>query len=134
MRTLLASVILVAAATTASARDLKTVRVKFAPGATSATVESTIKGYATVDYILAAKQGQYANISLGTKNTAAYFNILPPGGGETALFNGSVNGNQYEGTLPASGDYRVRVYMMRSAARRGEVAKYRLEMIVGGAN
>jgi hypothetical protein len=41
--------------------------------------------------------------------------------------------NQYEGTLPASGDYRIRVYMMRSAARRNEVANYRLEIIISGA-
>ena len=41
--------------------------------------------------------------------------------------------NQYEGTLPATGDYKIRVYLMRSAARRNEVANYRLEMIVSGA-
>ena len=49
------------------------------------------------------------------------------------MFNGSVSQNQYEGTLPATGDYKVRVYMMRSAARRNEVAHYRLEMIITGA-
>ena len=49
------------------------------------------------------------------------------------MFNGSVSQNQYEGTLPANGDYKIRVYMMRSAARRDEVAHYRLEMIVDGA-
>jgi hypothetical protein len=32
--------------------------------------------------------------------------------------------------LPESGDYKVRVYLMRSAARRNEVANYRLEMII----
>ena len=40
--------------------------------------------------------------------------------------------NPYEGTLPATGDYKIRVYLMRSAARRNEVANYRLEMIVSG--
>ena len=48
------------------------------------------------------------------------------------MFNGSMAENQYEGTLPASGDYKVRVYLMRSAARRDEVAKYRPEMIITG--
>ena len=51
---------------------------------------------------------------------------------EVAFFNGSVSENQYEGVLPATGDYKIRVYMMRSAARRNEVANYRLEMIVSG--
>jgi hypothetical protein len=46
------------------------------------------------------------------------------------MFIGSTSGNQYEGVLPASGDYKVRVYLMRSAARRDEVANYRLEMII----
>jgi hypothetical protein len=72
------------------------------------------------------------NVSMATKHTATYFNILAPGETEVAFFNGSVNGNQYEGVLPASGDYKIRVYMMRSAARRNEKANYRLEMIVSG--
>ena len=46
------------------------------------------------------------------------------------MFNGSVSQNQYEGILPSSGDYKIRVYMMRSAARRDQVANYRLEMII----
>jgi hypothetical protein len=72
------------------------------------------------------------NVSMVTKNTATYFNILEPGQTEVAIFNGSINGNQFEKTLKKSGNYRIRVYMMRSAARRNEVANYRLEMIVSG--
>ena len=107
-------------------------RVHFKKGANSAVVEASIKGYETVDYVLGAHAGQYMNVSLATKHGAAYFNILAPGENEVAMFNGSVSQNQYEGTLPASGDYKIRVYMMRSAARRNEVAHYRLEMIVDG--
>ena len=117
----------------ASADDTaRTQRVQFAKGANSATVEGTIKGYQTVDYVLHASQGQSMNVSMATRNTATYFNILAPGETEVAFFNGSVSENQYEGVLPATGDYRIRVYMMRSAARRNEVANYRLEMIVSG--
>ena len=117
----------------AFARDeIRTERVHFKKGSNSAVVESSIKGYETVDYVLGARQGQSMNVSMATKNTATYFNILAPGENEVAMFNGSTSGNQYEGTLPASGDYKVRVYMMRSAARRNEVAHYRLEMIVDG--
>ena len=110
----------------------RTQRVQFAKGANSATVEGTIKGYQTVDYVLHASQGQSMNVSMATRNTATYFNILAPGETEVAFFNGSVSENQYEGVLPATGDYKIRVYMMRSAARRNEVANYRLEMIVSG--
>ena len=115
-----------------AADGIRTERVQFAKGANSATVNGTIKGYQTVDYVLHASQGQSMNVSMATKNTATYFNILAPGETEVAFFNGSVSENQYEGQLPATGDYKIRVYMMRSAARRNEVANYRLEMIVSG--
>ena len=77
-----------------------------------------------------ARKNQSANISLGSKNSSIYFNILAPGEKEVAMFNGSVNGNQFEGTLPQSGDYKVRVYLMRSAARRNEVANYTLDIAI----
>ncbi len=115
------------------AEGIRTQRVQFAKGANSAVVNGTIKGSQIVDYVLHASQGQSMNVSMATDNTASYFNILAPGQTEVAFFNGSVSENQYEGTLPATGDYRIRVYMMRSAARRNEVANYRLEMIVSGA-
>jgi hypothetical protein len=122
---------LVATAAPVLAGDIRTERVQFAPGATSAVVEGSITGYEVVDYVLGARKGQSMNVSMATDNTGNYFNILAPGENEVAMFNGSVSENQYEGVLPESGDYKVRVYLMRSAARRDEVAKYRLEMIIG---
>jgi hypothetical protein len=113
-----------------AADDIRNKRVHFKKGANSAVVEASIKGYETVDYVLGAQAGQHMNVSLATKHGSTYFNILAPGENEVAMFNGSVNLNQYEGTLPASGDYKVRVYIMRSAARRNEIAHYRLEMII----
>lgn len=107
-------------------------RIHFQKGGKSAVIEASIKGYEIVDYVLDVRSGQYMNISLATKHGATYFNILAPGENEVAMFNGSVSQNQYEGILPSSGDYKIRVYMMRSAARRNEVAHYRLEMIVDG--
>jgi hypothetical protein len=127
---ILLSVLLAVAGPLWARDEIRTERVHFKHGATSAVVEDSIKGYQTVDYVLGAKQGQTMNVSMATDNGANYFNILAPGENEVAMFNGSISGNQYEGTLPAHGDYKVRVYMMRSAARRDEVAKYRLEMII----
>jgi len=111
--------------------EIKKVRVQFDSGASSKTVESSITGRETVDYLLNVKEGQPMNISMATQNTSAYFNIMEPGEENEAIYNGSINGNQFEGTAAKSGDYTIRVYMMRSAARRGEKADYRLEMIVG---
>jgi hypothetical protein len=131
---LLAIAIVAMAPAAALARDdIRVERVQFAHGASSAVVEGSITGDETVDYVLGARKGQTANISMATDNGANYFNILAPGENEVALFNGSTGENQFEGVLPESGDYKIRVYLMRSAARRNEKAKYRLEMIVQGA-
>ena len=129
---LLACFLLLTAPVSFAADGIRAERVHFKKGAKSAVVEASIKGYETVDYVLGARAGQYMNVSLATKHGATYFNILAPCQNEVAMFNGSGSQNQYEGTLPASGDYKIRVYMMRSAARRNEVAHYRLEMIIDG--
>nr|WP_298899260.1 hypothetical protein [uncultured Altererythrobacter sp.] len=111
---------------------IENVRVSFDADSNSATIESSITGYETKDYLLNVGAGQAMNVSMATAHTSTYFNILEPGKGETgeAIFVGSTNGNQFEGVTAQAGDYRIRVYMMRSAARRDETAEYRLEMIV----
>ncbi|MGA7277724.1 MAG: hypothetical protein WBW79_07285 [Desulfocapsaceae bacterium] len=113
--------------------DIKVERVSFERGKSSAVIKSSITGYAVVDYVLGARQGQSMKLSMTTDNSASYFNILAPGEDQVALFNGSIYGNQYEGILPESGDYKVRVYMMRSAARRNEVANYTLNASITGS-
>jgi hypothetical protein len=115
------------------AQGIRTERVSFQRGTSSATIESSIKGDEIVDYLLNVSSGQYMNVSMATNNGANYFNIMEPGEEYVAVFNGSVNENQFEGATAKSGDYRIRVYLMRSAARRGEQANFRLEMIVSGS-
>ena len=128
---LFAATLYVFASSTAIAQsDIRTERVRFGRGATSAVIHGKITGREPVDYVLKAGKGLYMNVSMATDNGANYFNILAPGENEIAIFNGSSAENQYEGLLPKSGDYKIRVYMMRSAARRNEVANYRLEMII----
>ena len=113
--------------------DIKVERVSFEQGKSSAVIKSSITGYAVVDYVLGARQGQNMKLSMTTDNSANYFNILAPDEDQVALFNGSIYGNQYEGILSESGDYKVRVYMMRSAARRNEVANYTLNVSITGS-
>ena len=123
---------LLAAQPAIAGRDIHTERVHFRHGANNAVIEASITGYEVVDYVLRASKGQYMNASMATDNGANYFNILAPGEDEVAMFNGSISENQYEGSLPETGDYKIRVYMMRSAARRNEIANYRLEVIITG--
>lgn len=125
--------ICIAAFGLAEASEIRTVKVRFKAGANSATIEERIRGRETVDYVLGAKAGQYMNVSMTSDNEANYFNILAPGETDVAFFNSSNSGDQFEGTLPADGDYKIRVYLMRNAARRNETARYRLEMIITNA-
>jgi len=105
--------------------------VHFKAGATGATIKGKITGDETVDYVVNARQGQSMVVTLDASNTSAYFNVMPPGS-DSAIFIGSTSGNRYEGTLPASGDYTVRLYLMRNAARRHETAAYTIDFAVSG--
>ncbi len=107
--------------------------LQFAKGASSATVKGTLKGDKTIDYKLRAKAGQTMSVTLKTSNGANYFNVLPPGSTGEAIFVGSTSGNEWTGPLPADGEYTVRVYLMRSAARRNETANYTLTVGVTGS-
>jgi hypothetical protein len=107
--------------------------VRFAEGATSATLKGTIKGNQTIDYTLRARAGQTLKVTLKTSNGANYFNVLPPGSNDAAIFVGSTDGNEWTGALPADGEYKVRVYLMRSAARRNETASYTLTVGIIGS-
>ncbi|MGL4296626.1 MAG: SH3 domain-containing protein, partial [Aestuariivirga sp.] len=104
-------------------------KVRFKPGAESARYTGSIQGYDDDTYIVDARRGQEMTVSLRTSNPQAYFNILPPGS-DVAIYNGSIEGNRYTGVLPRSGKYRIVVYMMRAAARRDEVADYRLSVAI----
>jgi hypothetical protein len=103
--------------------DIRQETVKFKQGTSSVSLKGSIKGYEGVDYRLGARAGQTMAVTLKSSNRFTYFNILPPGE-ETALFVGSLSGNSFSGLLPKNGDYTVRVYLMRNAARRNESADY----------
>lgn len=115
-----------------AAAGIQSKPVQFAKGHSSTTIQGTIKGDQTIDYTLRAKAGQTMSVMLKTGNDANYFNVLPPGSNDVAIFVGSINGNQWSGTLPADGEYKLRVYLMRSAARRNETANYTLTVGITG--
>lgn len=114
------------------AGEIRTQSVQFAKGHSSATLKGVIKGSETIDYTLRAKAGQTMSVTLKTGNGANYFNVLPPGSNDKAIFVGSTDGNEWTGALPADGEYKVRVYLMRSAARRNETASYTLTVGITG--
>ena len=116
----------------AGADEIKTVPVHFKKGGSSATLSGHVAGYNSIDYVLGAKAGQVMSVTLQAKNTATYFNVLPPGSNDEAIFIGSTSGNEFSGTLSQAGDYKIRVYLMRNAARRNEKADFTLKVSITG--
>jgi hypothetical protein len=128
---LLAGSLLVAGAHAAGSR-IRAEQVQFKKGEAGATLEGKIKGDEIVDYELRAAAGQSLVVLFKPGNPSAYFNVLPPGSDE-AVFVGSSSGNRFQGELAKDGAYTIRVYLMRSAARRNESASYTLEVGLSGA-
>lgn len=117
---------------THAADGIETRNVTFAKGKSSARIEASIKGDRTIDYVLRAKAGQTMKVEMKSRNRSAYFNVLPPGSNDVAIFVGSTSGDSFGDRLPADGAYRIRVYLMRNAARRGETAKFTLNVSITG--
>ena len=112
------------AGTAIAAAGIRQETVQFAKGASSADIEGQLKGDATVDYVVRAAAGQTLSVKLQKTNAQNYFNVMPPASQGSAMFVGD-NGENYSGVLPVDGDYVVRVYLMRPAARRGECSNYK---------
>lgn len=104
--------------------------VAFKQDSVGTTLKDKITGEQVIDYQLTVKAGQFMNVNLETNHLSNYFNILPPGSEDVAVYNSSVYGNKYNGTLEKSGTYTIRVYLMRSSARRKESATYSLRLEV----
>jgi hypothetical protein len=105
--------------------------VHFAKGSSEATIKGRLQGDQTVDYRVRASAGQTLVVALSKSNPQNYFNVLPPGSADVAMFVGQ-DGGGYKGVLPTDGDYTVRVYLMRPAARRNESSNYTLKVGVTG--
>lgn len=104
-------------------------RVQFASGNDNTAVESVVTGKQYRDFVLGARAGQKMSVSLITKGSA-YFNILPPGSKDVALFVGSRDGNDATIKLPANGDYTIRVYLMGNDRDSGRKVLFTLSMTI----
>ena len=105
-------------------------KVEFEKGKSSAMISGKLKGEQIIDYVLNAKAGQEISVKFTSSNSANYFNLMAPGEEYVAFYNSSMGENSYQGKLEKSGDQRIRVYLMRSAARRNEVADFKLEVSI----
>ncbi len=96
-------------------------------------VSGSISGDQSVEYAFSSPGAQVVGIGLKTRHKMAYFDLLRADS-EDPLFNGAISGRNFLGELPAAGTYRVRVYLMRDAARRQESASYTLSISLRDSN
>lgn len=115
----------------AMAQEQRMENFAFARGMSSRTVRDTIQGRESVIYRFGASAGQRLTVSLRSNNRNAYFNLSAGYGGQP-LHVGSMDGNRIRLVLPETGDYFIEVYLMRNAARRGEIADYSLTVGIAG--
>ena len=119
-------VILLGAQASAPAQN-KTQRVRFQPGRSSITLRGRIIGFDARDYVVSAKAGQEMKVHLASANPSAYFVVYTINGKPTDM-NETTDWSLH---TVESGDYVIRVFMMRSAARRkGAAANYALTISI----
>jgi len=102
--------------TIANSAQTKKVNVKFAQGTSEATYTNSITGYGVVDFVFAARENQQltATIVNSTANKAM-FTVMQ---NEDRIADDAGEITDWSGRLPSTGNYTVRVYMMRNEARR----------------
>jgi hypothetical protein len=119
--------------TTAAFAQLSS-NVQFKPGNYGTMVNGTIRGDEYIDYKLRAKAGQEMFVSLNVDGTngngTIYFNILPPGSKDVAIYNGSIDGRTTTVELPKSGEYRIRVYLMGNDRDTDKTVGYNIDLSI----
>lgn len=116
-----------------SALAQDSVRIQFQPGATSTTINGTIVGDEYIDYVVGARARQTMIVSLSVTGTngngSAFFNILPAGKDFPALYNGSTDEDRRaKVTIPKSGDWAIRVYLMGNDRDAGKTVGYSIDV------
>lgn len=103
-------------------------RVNFARGSSSAAVKGVVRGYEYRDYVVRANAGQTIDISSEASKISSVFTVFLPDGSN---LEAAMQRNYFTGSLPVSGDYVIRVGMMRAFARRkNSVSNYVLKIKV----
>ncbi|TMV04812.1 hypothetical protein FGK63_17165 [Ruegeria sediminis] len=130
----IASLVLAALVLGAPASAQMSSDVHFQQGNYGTMVSGTITGDEYFDYKLGANAGQKMFVELTVSDTngtgTAYFNILPPGSNDVAIYNASINGNSTTIDLPESGDYTIRVYLMGNDRDAGKTVGYNVDLSI----
>lgn len=111
-----AAVALMLVTASSALSQTKRIDVKFKPGTSGATYTNSVTGYGTVEFVVKANAGQTMSVKLSSANSSLYFNVSKSGSPE-ALADAARDATEWTGQLPETGEYVVRVYLFRNAAR-----------------
>lgn len=111
------------------------VDIRFERGATSTTINGTIRGNEYIDYVVNARGGQTMVVSLAVTGTngngSAYFNILPAGQDYDGPYIGSTDDDRRaEVTVPYDGNWAIRVYLMGNDRDAGKTVGYSIDVYI----
>src|ERR1700753_651826 len=109
------AILVAVAACSFSASAQARTRGRFAANTHEGTVRGTVSGYTYHDYVVGARAGQHIKLKVTGSAQSTVFSLL---GASDAAVDGAVEADNYDGVLPDTRDYVVRVMMMRSQARR----------------
>lgn len=122
-----AAIAAIAFAVPAQGTEITTTRIELPTAGKPVSYKGTIRGHESAEYVFQGAAGQKLRIEMTADNRSTFFNLVQDGKPE-AVFVGSVDGNTYSAALPGTGTYRVKVYLMRNAARQNIRAKYELRL------
>ncbi len=111
------------------------VDVSFDRGASSTTINGTVRGNEYIDYVVNARGGQTMVVSLAVTGTngngSAYFNILPAGQDYGGPYTGSSDDDRRaEITVPSDGDWAIRVYLMGNDRDTDKTVGYSIDVYI----
>lgn len=92
-----------------------------------AVVKGRLKGKAeeTKDFVVTMSTGDTLVVTLKS-GKSTYFNVVAKDSAE-AVYRGELDGkNAWRGFIPEGGEYTIRVFLSRAAARRGASSSYTL--------
>lgn len=120
-----------ATSTTEPGRAART--VTFPPGARDTALHGQVTGRLHADYRVRAGAGQSLRVRLTSPHAGLQFNVIAPGGaGNVAMFAGGGASEPFDRLLPIAGASTIRVYLVRAAARRDEMASFALDVMLDG--
>jgi hypothetical protein len=94
--------------------ETEPIRIQFEPGATTATLTGHVAAGESIEYLARASAGQHAHIEIVSQNNVANFSFVGMSDGQP--YKRLENENRFwDGTLPESQDYKIRVHSLEEA-------------------